>query len=39
MVVGWRAADYKQEISRHAGIITQLELDLGDRPPRLLQLV
>ncbi|MBB3746989.1 hypothetical protein FHX10_006542 [Rhizobium sp. BK591] len=31
-----RAADYKQEISRHAGIITQLELDLGDRPPQLL---
>lgn len=31
-----RAAAYKQEISRYAGVITQLELDLGDRPPQLL---
>ncbi|MFK3693309.1 hypothetical protein ACI2J4_23935 [Agrobacterium tumefaciens] len=31
-----RAAAYKQEISQYAGIITQLELDLGDRPHRLL---
>ncbi|MGO6812890.1 hypothetical protein ACCS61_36035 [Rhizobium ruizarguesonis] len=31
-----RVAAYKQEISRYAGVITQLELDLGDRPRQLL---
>ncbi|WP_085044106.1 hypothetical protein [Ensifer aridi] len=31
-----QAATYKEEISRYAGVITQLELDLGDRPQQLL---
>ncbi|MGO6677621.1 hypothetical protein [Rhizobium leguminosarum] len=31
-----KAAAYKQEISSYAGVITQLELDLGDRPRQLL---
>jgi hypothetical protein len=31
-----KAAAYKTEISRYNGVVTQLELDLGDRPLNLL---
>lgn len=31
-----KAAAYKTEISRYSGVVTQLELDLGDRPSSLL---